>query len=230
MIERTKPIEDHREAATEEGQVPATQASTSDLALIAELRARNPSAFSDLIDRYQGPLLRLAMTFVPSRAVAEEVVQETWLGVLDGLDAFEGRSTLKTWIFRILTNRARTRGVREHRTVPFSAFADTDGDHEPAVEAARFKPDGMWGIPPRRWQDDTAEQALMTQEAMEHLERAIAALPPNQRAVVTLRDIDGVESDEVCNILDISETNQRVLLHRARSRLRAALEAFVDRK
>ncbi len=205
-------------------------ASATDLALVAQLRARSPKAFSDLIDRYHGPLVRLALVFVPSRAVAEEVVQETWVGVLDGLDRFEGRSTLKTWIFRILTNRAKTRGIRENRTIPFSAFADQDGDHEPAVEAARFQASGMWGVPPRRWEEDTPEKLLMTQQAMQHLEVAVAELPPNQRAVVTLRDIDGLESDEVCNVLEISETNQRVLLHRARSKLRAALEEYVERK
>jgi len=181
-------------------------ASENDLALVAQLRARSPKAFSDLIDRYHGPLVRLALVFVPSRALAEEVVQETWVGVL------------------------KTRGLRENRTIPFSAFADQDGDHEPAVEAARFQASGMWGVPPRRWEDVTPEKLLMTQEAMQHLEIAVSALPPNQRAVVTLRDIDGLESDEVCNVLEISETNQRVLLHRARSKLRAALEEYVERK
>ncbi|MEO8601068.1 MAG: sigma-70 family RNA polymerase sigma factor [bacterium] len=230
MTDRVKTVEDAAKPSAIGATVPDVPASATDLALVAQLRARSPEAFSDLIDRYHGPLLRLALVFVPSRAVAEEVVQETWVGVLDGLDRFEGRSTLKTWIFRILTNRAKTRGVRESRTIPFSAFADQDGNHEPAVEAARFQANGMWGVPPRRWEDDTPEKLLMTQQAMQHLEVAIAALPPNQRAVVTLRDIDGLESDEVCNVLEISETNQRVLLHRARSKLRAALEEYVERK
>lgn len=165
-----------------------------------------------------------------SRAVAEEVVQETWVGVLDGLASFEGRSTLETWIFRILTNRAKTRGVREQRTVPFSALSTPEEDHESAVDAARFHPNGMWGIPPRRWEDDTPENLFMIREALQQLEAAIAELPPNQRAVVTLRDIDDLDSDAVCNVLGISETNQRVLLHRARSKLRAALEEYVERK
>lgn len=204
--------------------------SSDDLALLERLRMRDAEAFSELLDRYHGPLLRLALLFVPSRAVAEEVVQETWVGVLDGLDRFEGRSSVKTWIFRILTNRAKTRGIRENRTVPFVSLTDQEGDHEAAVEAARFKPNGMWGIPPRRWEDDTPETFAMTQQALELLEVAVATLPANQRVVVTLRDIDGLDSDEVCNVLEISETNQRVLLHRARSKLRAMLEEYVEQK
>jgi RNA polymerase sigma-70 factor (ECF subfamily) len=206
------------------------RACASDLALVERLRARDEQAFSDLLDRYHAKLLRLALVFVSSRAVAEEVVQETWVGVLDGLAGFEGRSTLETWIFRILTNRAKTRGVREQRTVPFSALSNPEEDHETAVDAARFQPNGMWGIPPRRWEDDTPENLFVIQEALQLLERAIAELSPNQRAVVTLRDIDGLDSDAVCNVLGISETNQRVLLHRARSKLRAALEEYVERK
>lgn len=208
----------------------AKPASEADLALVARLRTRDQAAFSELIDHYHGAMLRLAMMFVPSQAVAEEVLQETWLGVIKGLNRFEGRSSLKTWIFRILTNRAKTRGAREHRTVPFSAFADADQDPEPAVEAARFKPNGMWGVPPRRWQDDTAEATLINHQTIEHLRAVIETLPTNQRAVVTLRDIDGLDSAEVCNVLEISETNQRVLLHRARSKLRASLEEFMERR
>lgn len=230
MTDRGTTTEDGAEPGAVDATVPDVPASAPDLALLAQLRARDAKAFADLLDRYHGPLLRLALVFVPSRAIAEEVVQETWVGVLDGLDRFEGRSSLKTWIFRILTNRAKTRGVREKRTVPFSAFADVDGDPEPAVEAARFRPDGMWGVAPRRWEDDTPEKLLMTAQAIQHLESAIASLPPNQRAVLTLRDIDGLDSDEVCNVLEITETNQRVLLHRARSKLRALLEEYVERK
>lgn len=223
-------VKNGAELAAASAAVPEVSGSASDLALIAQLRARDAKAFAGLLDRYHGPLLRLALVFVTSRAVAEEIVQETWVGVLDGLDRFEGRSSLKTWIFRILTNRAKTRGVREKRTVPFSAFVDPEGDPEPAVETARFRPDGMWGVAPRRWQDDTPETLLMTAQAVGHLESAIAALPANQRAVLTLRDIDGMDSDEVCNVLEITQTNQRVLLHRARSKLRAMLEEYVERK
>lgn len=208
-----------------------TPAPASELALLERLRARDERAFSELVDGLQGPLLRLALGFVSSRAVAEEVVQETWVSVLDGLAKFEGRSTLKTWIFRILMNRAKTRGARENRTVPFSSLSDPEtGEPEPAVAAERFQANGAWGIPPRRWEDDAPDKLLMNQQALRRLEGAIAALPPNQRAVVTLRDIDGLDSGEVCNVLGISESNQRVLLHRGRSRLRAALEECVERK
>jgi len=200
-----------------------------DDALIPLLLARDPGAFSTLIDRYQRTLLRLARSFVPSQAVAEEVVQETWLGVIEGLAKFERRSTLKSWIFRILTNRARTRGVRENRTTPFAALGTPDGDPEPVVEAARFNSQGMWATPPRRWEDDTAEKALIDKRAVEALEGALELLPQSQRAVLTLRDIEGLDSGEVCNILEISETNQRVLLHRARSKLRAVLESHMER-
>lgn len=197
--------------------------------LIPRLLARDPAAFSTLIDRYQRTLLRLARSFVPSQAVAEEVVQETWLAVLEGLAKFERRSTLKSWIFRILTNRARTRGVRENRTTPFAALGTPDGDPEPVVEAARFSSQGMWATPPRRWEDDTAEKALIDKRAVAALEGALELLPQSQRAVVTLRDVEGLDSEEVCNILEISETNQRVLLHRARSKLRAVLESHMER-
>lgn len=201
----------------------------ADKARLTSLRAGDEAAFAELIDELHGPMLRLALAFVSSAAVAEEVVQETWLAVLSALGTFEERSSIKTWIFRILTNRAKTRGTREHRTVPFSAMGDEDDPHEPAVAPSRFRPNGMWSVPPRRWEDDTPERLLMNQQALQQINEAVAALPPNQRVVITLRDIDGLESDEVCNILEISETNQRVLLHRARSRLRAVLEEYVER-
>jgi RNA polymerase sigma-70 factor (ECF subfamily) len=209
---------------------PIAPGAEADLALVERLRDGDEQAFVELIARFHGPLLRLALAFVPTRAVAEEVVQETWVGVLDGLRSFEGRSTLKTWVFRILMNRAKTRGARERRTVPFSGLSDLEDDREPAVDPRRFKADGMWGLPPRRWEDDAPEQLSMTREAMQCLEEAIASLPANQRAVVTLRDVDGMDSGDVCNVLGISETNQRVLLHRARSKLRAVLEEYVERK
>jgi RNA polymerase sigma-70 factor, ECF subfamily len=199
-----------------------------DLELVQRLRGGDEAAFTDLIERHHGAMLRLALAFVPSRAVAEEVVQETWLSVLDGLSKFEGRSTLKTWIFRILTNRAKTRGIREHRSVPLSSFSESDATSESAVDPARFHANGHWAAPPRRWEESTPEKLLMTQQAIEQLESAIATLPANQQAVVTLRDIEGLDAHEVCNVLGISETHQRVLLHRGRSRLRAALEAYMD--
>jgi RNA polymerase sigma-70 factor (ECF subfamily) len=185
-----------------------------------------------LVELYHNSLLRVAQLYVPRREVAEEVVQETWLGVLTGIDRFEGRSSLKTWLFRILTNRAKTRGERESRTIPFSALWDPDSDpDEPAMEPERFLPADHpqfphhWAAPPQSWGED-AEQVLLAQEARTYLRKAIEALPPTQREVITLRDIEGLSSQEVCNVLGVSETNQRVLLHRARSRVRRELERY----
>jgi RNA polymerase sigma-70 factor (ECF subfamily) len=185
------------------------------------------------VDQYHASLLRLALTFVPSQAVAEDVVQETWIGVLNGLPRFEGRSSLKTWIFRILTNQAKTRGARERRSVPFSSLAGPDNENaEAAVEAARFRTGGEfaghWTAPPRPWEQDTPEALLLSSEARARIQEAIDALPPNQRQVITMRDLEGWSAAEVCNTLEISETNQRVLLHRARSRVRRAVERYVD--
>jgi RNA polymerase sigma-70 factor, ECF subfamily len=174
-------------------------------------------------------MLRIAMLYVSSRAVAEEVVQETWLAVLTGLERFEGRSTLKTWLFRILTNKAKTRGRREGRTLPFSALA-ADGDEDgTAVGVDHFLgPDnryaGHWAAPPR----GVPEERLLAREARARIEAAIAALPDNQRAVITLRDVEGLSAEEACNVLGVSETNQRVLLHRARSKVRAAFEQYLE--
>jgi RNA polymerase sigma-70 factor (ECF subfamily) len=199
------------------------QASSTDLSLVARLRAGEASALIELVRRYNGVLLRLALVFLPNQSIAEEVVQDTWASVIEGHGSFEGRSSLKTWICRILTNRAKTRLMREVRSVPFSALRSSDSD-EPAVDPARLSSDGQWAEPPRSWNDDTPEKALMEKEAMGCLEQALQQLPATQRAVVTLRDIEGLDSDEVCNVLDIRETNQRVLLHRGRSMLRRALE------
>lgn len=209
---------------------PSPRASPQDRALLQQLLDGDEAAFTRLVDHFQGRLLRLALLFVSSRAIAEEVVQETWVGVLNGLGTFEGRSSLRTWIFRILTNRAKTRAVREGRSVPFSSLGDPEVHREPAVNPGRFQPDGAWAARPRRWDGETPEKLVMQKEALARLERALGELPPNQRAVVTLRDIDGLDSDEVCNVLEISETNQRVLLHRARSKLRSVLEDYVERK
>ncbi|MBK9071935.1 MAG: sigma-70 family RNA polymerase sigma factor [Myxococcales bacterium] len=201
---------------------------TDETTLIARLLANDEAAFSALIDRHHGSLLRLAQTFVSSRGVAEEVVQDTWLAVLEGLPRFEGRSSLKSWIFRILCNQAKTRGVREHRSVPFSAFGAEGDDQFAAVDEGRFTAGGHWQQPPQRWDDHTPERLLVNQRAMQHLQGALDALPPGQRAVVVLRDVEGVPSEEVCNILELSETNQRVLLHRARATLRTVLEPHVE--
>jgi RNA polymerase sigma-70 factor, ECF subfamily len=203
-----------------------------DGAFLERLRAGDEAAFSELVERYSGALLRVVRTYVPSAAVAEEVVQETWLGVLTGLDGFEGRSSLRTWLFRIAVNRARTRGSREQRTVPFASLADREaGEDQPSVAPERFLgPDHdrwprHWAAPPPRW-DELPDRHLESEETLARVRAAIAQLPPAQRTVITLRDIEGWESAEVCNALEISETNQRVLLHRARSRVRADLEAY----
>jgi RNA polymerase sigma-70 factor, ECF subfamily len=197
-----------------------------DLALVQRLQARDREAFASLIDRYHRSLFRLARMYVATDAVAEEVVQETWMGVLSGLGTFEGRSSLKTWLFRILTNRAKTRGAREARSVPF-AMNEPEEEGDPAVDPTRFLPNDMWGSPPRPWEDDTPEKLLADREAVAFVARAIDALPARQRIVITLRDVEGLDAEEVRNVLGVSETNQRVLLHRARSRVRNDLERYL---
>lgn len=199
--------------------------------ILTALRAGDETAFEDLVREHQPLMLRLARAFTPSRAVAEEVVQEAWLGVIRGLDAFEGRSSLRTWITSIVVNRAKTRGERERRTVPFSSLHD--GDDGPAVDPDRFLPadhprwPGHWSEAPSLWEGDP-EARLLGDEVAALLAEAIDRLPAGQRAVVRLRDVEGWSSDEVCRALELSEVNQRVLLHRGRSRLRQALEDYVD--
>ena len=205
-------------------------ASVDDARLVEALRDRDERAFEQLTREYNPSLLRVAQIYVTSRAVAEEVVQETWLGVLKGIERFEARSSLKTWIFRILTNIAKTRAVRDGRTLPFSALQDPARVPEAAVEADRFLDSehprwpGHWAVKPAPW----PEEALVAGETLERLAEAIEALPATQRAVISLRDIEGWTSEEVRNALDLSETNQRVLLHRARSKVRAALESYLE--
>jgi RNA polymerase sigma-70 factor (ECF subfamily) len=186
-----------------------------DAELLARLRAGDERAFVALVDRYHASMIRLASTFVPNRAVAEEVVQDTWMGLLRGLETFEGRASLRTWLFRILVNRARSTGVREHRTVPVQW-------DEPAVDPSRFGPGGQWADPPAPWTDDVDDR-LAAAGSMALIRRLIDDLPAPQRQVITLRDLEGLSSQEVCDLLDISEGNQRVLLHRARSRIRGVL-------
>jgi len=197
--------------------------------LIDKLRARDESAFTEVVQRYYGYLFPLANFYVSDRAVAQEIVQEAWLAVLKGIDRFEERSSFKTWISRIVMNLARTRGVREGRMVAFSEFVDEEADRsEPAVDPSRFRiatdefPD-HWSIAPRPWNSDPETQ-LLTKETMIVLEKAIELLPEAQRVVLTMRDVNGWTAEEVCNALEISETNQRVLLHRARSKVRGILE------
>ena len=202
-----------------------------DRRILAGLRRGDAAAFATLVDRHSGAMLRVALAYVPTRAAAEEVVQDTWIAVIRGIDGFEGRSSLQTWIFRILVNVAMRAGARERRSMPFSALAAAEDTGEPAVDPARFLPadherfPGHWAIPPAAW--PTPEDGLLAGEIREVIAAAVAALPAAQRTVISLRDIEGWSSDEVAEALEISPGNQRLLLHRARSRVRAAIERYV---
>src|SRR5260370_23327239 len=202
----------------------------SDAELIDRLRDGDEATFARLIDAYSAPLLRRAVTSVQSRAVAEEVVQETWMAVATGLGRFEGRSSVKTWLFKILTNKAKTRALRERRTIPFSEF-DSDNADERAVDPDRFLPashpqwPGHWATAPQPWSMGPEGTAL-DRETLAVLRSALEALPRAQRVVVALRDVHGWPAADVCAALDLTEANQRVLLHRGRSRLRAVLERY----
>ena len=197
-----------------------------DATLVDGLRRGDERAFELLMERHHDSLLRLAQLHVRDRAIAEEVVQDTWLGVLQGIDRFEGRSSLTTWIYRILTNRAKTRGERERRQVPLSALS---GEEEPEVAEDRFRPADdpqyplHWAVAPRAW----PAERLLARETVAQLRTAIESLPLAQQVVIGLRDIDGWSAEEVSEALEITPGNQRVLLHRARSRLRRALEEYL---
>ena len=202
---------------------------TAEAELLARLRAGDEKAFEALVAQLYGTMLTVARTYVKDRAVAEEVVQETWLGVINGLDRFEGRSSLKTWILSILVNQAKTRGTREASTVPFTSLAPDDD--APAVEPERFRgPEdpytGGWRSFPARW--NGVDTVLQDRETIRVAMRAIAELPLTQQTVIRMRDVEGYSAEEVCATLDVSEANQRVLLHRARSRVRSALERHLD--
>jgi RNA polymerase sigma-70 factor (ECF subfamily) len=204
-------------------------AGSAEAQLLEALRAGDEAAFAQLVREYQPSLVRVARIYVSTQAAAEEVAAETWLAVLNGLDRFEGRSSLKTWIFRILTNIAKTRAQRDGRTLPFSALQVPGRVPEAALDADRFlDPEhprwpGHWAVRPEPWPED----ALVAAETQAVVAEAIEALPPAQRAVISLRDVEGWSSEEVRNALELSETNQRVLLHRARSKVRRALESYL---
>jgi RNA polymerase sigma-70 factor, ECF subfamily len=185
--------------------------------LVERLRAGDEQAFVALVARHHAAMLRLARSFVSSTAVAEEVVQDTWVGVLRGIGDFAGRSTFRTWLMRILVNRARSTGVREHRSVAV-------GDAGPVVDASRFDASGAWMSPPQHWVEDSDER-MLAEALSDPIQTALGQLPSRQREVVILRDVDGLTGQEVCEVLEISEANQRVLLHRGRSHLRQALES-----
>jgi RNA polymerase sigma-70 factor (ECF subfamily) len=198
--------------------------------LIAALRRGDPDAFAMIVDRHSPAMIRVALAYVPSHGAAEEVVQETWIAVIRGLDRFEGRSALKTWIFRILTNVAMRSGARERRSVPFSALAEAEHTGEPSIDPDRFLPadharfPGHWAIMPIRW--PTPEEGLLAGETRGVIAAAVAELPAAQRTVISLRDIEGWTSEEVGEALEIAPGNQRVLLHRARSHVRRAIERY----
>jgi RNA polymerase sigma-70 factor (ECF subfamily) len=199
-----------------------------DATLVGALSARDPDAFGFLLDRYHGPLMRLARQYVSTEAVAEEVVQQTWLAVMQSIDRFEGRASVKTWLFRILVNTARANGVKEHRSIPFSSVAPVD-DREPAVDPSRFRRfrhAGQWKQPPDPW-PGPEEQAL-GEEVLAVVAAAIDRLPPAQREVVTVRDVLGWTAPEACEALEVSAGNERVLLHRGRSKIRAAVERYYE--
>ena len=186
-----------------------------DSELVSRLRVGDEGAFAELAGKYQGTMISMARGYVPSGAVAEEVVQDTWLGVLRGIDRFERRSSFRTWLFRILVNRAISAGVRERRSVPVD-------DMGPVVDASRFNAGGSWQVPPEPWADQVDDKMIAAKMAARIL-AAIDELPLQQREVVTLHDVQGLSSEEVCAILDISNVNQRVLLHRGRSKLRQVI-------
>jgi len=207
----------------------AFQPTPDDVALVAALRGGDERAFARIVDELNGPLHRVARFYVQSSAAAEEVVQETWLGVLRGLDRFEARASFRTWVFRIATNRAMTHGRRERRDIPLSALLDpADDPGGPAVDPERFLAPGEewaggWAVPPGRWAPD-AEAHLLAKETRALIQASLEDLAPAQRIVMTLRDVDGWSTEEVCAALEITPGNQRVLLHRARSHVRAMLE------
>jgi RNA polymerase sigma-70 factor (ECF subfamily) len=220
-------------ASDNEVMVRQNEPYVDDGVLVEALRRGDEAAFGWLVDRYDGSLRRLARGYVATSAVADEVVQDTWLAVVKGIGGFEGRAALSTWLYRILANIARTRGVREHRTIPFSSAAGAlDEGAGAVVDPDRFGVQGdpgygHWSSPPTPW-DDEPEARLQSHETMQVLQAAIDALPPAQREVITLRDVEGWSSTEVRNALDLSETNQRVLLHRARAKVRRVLEAHFE--
>lgn len=203
----------------------------SDEELLESLRRGDERAYVALVRRYGALMQRVALGYVRTPAVAEEVVQETWCAVLTGLDRFEGRAALKTWLFRILTNRAKTRGQREARTVPFSSLAGEDEGDGASVDPERFLPadhpryPGGWSAAPAQW-STVPHERLLAREVRTRIRRAIDELPERQQAVIVMRDVEGWPPEEVCAVLDLSEGNQRVLLHRARSRVRAELERY----
>ena len=223
----------HTSSASRRSQAarPSGPAKSEDT-LIARLRRGDEGAFDELVNQQHGALIRMAMGYVADREVAEEVVQDTWMAVINSLDRFEGRSSLRTWVCGILIHKAKDRGVREKRHTTFSAFESYDDDNEEAVDPSRFQQTGEWAghwaFPPQPWDDQTPEKIMASQQAVNAMQRAIEALPATLKDVLILRDVEGVEAKEVCEMLKITETNLYVRLHRARERVRVAVETYLE--
>lgn len=195
--------------------------------LVARLRGGDEAAFQQVLDAYHDNMVGLARLYVRRRETAEEVVQDTWIAVIEGIGGFEGRASLKAWIYAILVNKAKTRAMRDGRTVLFSELGPEDAD-EPVVDPARFRSsDHHWSDPPLAWEELTPERHAAGRELLAHMQSALEKLPEAQRAVILLRDVEGCDADEACNVLGISETNQRVLLHRGRAKLRNEMERLL---
>ncbi|THJ21615.1 MAG: sigma-70 family RNA polymerase sigma factor [Nitrospira sp. CG24E] len=199
--------------------------------VLARLRRGDEGAFDELVNQHHGALIRMAMGYVADREVAEEVVQDTWMAVIESLDRFEGRSSLRTWICGILIHKAKDRGVPEKRHTTFSAFESYDDDSEEAVDPSRFQQTGElaghWAFPPQPWDDRTPEKLLASRQAVNAMQQAIEALPTTLKEVLILRDVEGVDAKDVCEMLKITETNLYVRLHRARERVRVAVETAI---
>ncbi len=200
--------------------------------LLDRLRQGDEGTFDELVTRHHSALIRMALAYVADREVAEEVVQDTWMAVIDGLSRFEGRSSLRTWIFGIMIHKAKDRGVREKRHVNFSSFESVDDNNDEAVDPSRFHQSGEWAghwaFPPQPWDDQTPEKLLASRQAVNAMNRAIEALPQRLKDVLILRDVEGVEAKEACDILRITETNLYVRLHRARERVRQTVESYLE--
>lgn len=200
--------------------------------LLRRLREGDESAFDELVSKHHGPLTRMAMGYVADREVAEEVVQDTWMAVIENLSRFEGRSSLRTWIFGILIHKAKDRGVREKRHITFSSFESCEEDHDEAVDPSYFQQKGEsaghWAIPPQPWDDQTPEKLLASQQTITAMNSAIESLPITLKEVLILRDIEGMDIKEACALLKITETNLYVRLHRARERVRKMVETHLQ--
>ena len=200
--------------------------------LLVRLREGDEGAFVELVNQHHSMLIRMAMGYVADREVAEEVVQDTWMAVIESLNRFEGRSSLRTWVCGILIHKAKDRGVREKRHTTFSNFESCEDEHEEAVDPSRFQQSGewagQWAVPPQPWNDQTPETLLASHQAVNAMQRAIETLPVTLKEVLILRDVEGVDAKEVCELLKITETNLYVRLHRARERVRAAVEIYLE--